>query len=92
MESSTKLQLLRVQFDLLSLKESHPALYETITEAIKAERKYKTAYEILKEANEFYCHENNYSGGYYNTISNDAEDTAREARKKAEEILNGTST
>lgn len=35
--------------------------------------------EIAIEALEFYANEHNYSGGYYDTISNDCEDKANEA-------------
>jgi hypothetical protein len=35
--------------------------------------------EIAVEALEFYANEHNYSGGYYDTISNDCEDRAKQA-------------
>lgn len=49
MNSETKLHSLRAQFDLICLKESHPALYETIIEAIKEESE---QVQTLKKENE----------------------------------------
>lgn len=40
---------------------------------------------IAKEALEFYANGQNYSGGYYDTVSNEAEDKAKDALEKLSE-------
>ena len=58
---------------------------ENLIKSNDKNKELKQKLAIAKEALEFYANDRNYSGGYYDTVSNGAEDKAKDALEKLSE-------